>query len=139
MKLKLNKTTIVILIVAAVAVYLLWKRHKESAAADTGDSSTAASDPTSLDYILENITFTSAERAKILALKKKADNDASYRQKIQDKADATGRSFDQQLVLDAIWVLYHSDSGWVDGTGSASEYGWKLQQKVLQLAGQSLW
>lgn len=136
---KLNKKTIIILIVVAVVAYLLWKRSKATGVTDSG-SNTPVDDPTSLDYILENVNFTSTERAKILALKKKVDTNVSYRQNIQDKADAKGRSFDQQLVLDAIWILYNpTNNAWIDGPDGSIDYGWKLQQKVLQLAGQSLW
>lgn len=137
----MKKKTIIILIVLAVAVYLLWKRGTFSKVTGLSGSEPDAhvDDPTSLNYILEHINFTSAERAKIVALSKACEADAARKQWMQDKAIEKGHSYDQQIVLDAIWLLYHSDSGWIDDAGSASDYGWKLQQKVLQLAGQSLW
>lgn len=141
MQININKKTIIIaLIVLAVAVYLLWKRGTFSKVTGSfGSEDAHVDDPTSLDYILEHINFTSAERAKIVALSKACEADAARKQRMQDKAIEKGHSYDQQIVLDAIWLLYHSDSGWIDDAGSASDYGWKLQQKVLQLAGQSLW
>ena len=135
MQININKKTIIIaLIVVAVAVYLLWKRGTFSKVTGSFGSEPDAHDPTSLDYILEHINFTSAERAKIVALSKACETDAARKQWMKDKAIEKGHSYDQRIVLDAIWMLYHSDSGWIDDAGSASDYGWKLQQKVLQLA-----
>ena len=141
----MSKKTIIILIVAAVAAFLLWKRGVLSKA--TGGSGSGSDnsgkdvdDPTSLDYILEHITFSSTERTKIEALRQKALTDKTYSQKIQAKANDKGRSFDQQLVLEAIWSLYNpTNNAWIDGPDGSADYGWKLQQKVLKLAGQSLW
>ena len=138
----MSKKTIIILIVAAVAVYLLWKRGTFSKAtgANGSEPDTPVDDPTSLDYILEHINFNANERKRLEALRQKSLTDKSYYQKILAKANETGRSFDQQLVLDAIWSIYNpSNNAWIDGPDGSIDYGWKLQQKVLQLAGQSLW
>ncbi len=138
----MKKKTIIILIVLAVAVYLLWKRGTFSKVTGSFGSEPDAhvDDPTSLDYILEHINFNDDERKRIESRRQKSLTDKSYYQKILGKANEKGRSFDQQLVLDAIWSLYNpTNNAWIDGPDGSSDYGWKLQQKVLQLAGQSLW
>lgn len=125
---KLNKKTIIILIVVAVALFLLWKKGvftKKQA------STTTTLTPGTLDYILANVDFTAAELAKINAYKAAVEASTTRREAIQAKADQKGHTFDQQLVLDAIWVLYHPKEAWIAGPDGSTDYGWKLQHKVL--------
>lgn len=131
---KISKKTIIIAIVAAVAAYLLWKKGKEGNVASLGDATlTAAPDTTSLNYILTHVSFTADERKKIEALRKAAEASEMTYQGIVAKANANGLSYDQQLVLDAIWLLYTQDGQWKTGPDGTSSYGWNLQQKVLNL------
>lgn len=148
-----TKIIIIVLIIAAVAAYLVWKRKKDqsgdetltaslgdiiaqsgSSEKPTGTVSGAFADHTSLDYILEHITFTTKERNKIEAMRQAAANNAQKRQQIQAKANVNGYSFDQQLVLEAIWALYNpTNTGWIAGPDGTTTYGWRLQQKVIKL------
>ncbi len=133
---QINKKTIIILIVVAVAAWLLWKRSKmRTVTADTGSGGGGESqDATSLDYILTHVDFNGTEREKINAVYNRAMTDKSYYQSILASANAKGYSFDQMVVLKALWALYNpTNSQW------ANERGWKLQQEVLKLNGQSLW
>jgi len=136
MKIEKKHIIIIIIIVVAVAAWLLWKRSKIKAM--TGDTSSGgggkSQDATSLDYILEHITFNGTEREKINAVYNRAMTDKSYYQSIVASANAKGYSFDQMVVLKALWALYNpTNSQWIN------ERGWKLQQEVLKLNGQSLW
>ncbi len=91
--------------------------------------------PGTLDYYLANIDFTTKERNKILAVKDAVAASVSWREQIQAKANAKGRTFDEQLVLDAIWLLYNpNNADWIAGPDGSTTYGWRLQQKVLNLA-----
>lgn len=129
-----KKTIIIIIIVVAVAAWLLWKRMKEKGTASMGDITlTSEPDTTSLNYILTHIDFTSTERKKIEALRKAAEASELTYQQILAKANAKGRTFDQQIVLDAIWLLYHPNDAWIAGPNGSTSYGWNLQQKVLNL------
>lgn len=136
---KIDNKTIIILIVVVVAAYLLWKRGTFSKV--TGASAGASvDDPTSLDYILKHVGFTAEERAMIESKRQACEASETTRQKYLEEAARKGYSLDQMIVLKAIWVLYNpSNNAWIDGPDGSSDYGWKLQQKVLQLAGQSLW
>lgn len=125
---KLNKKTIIILIVVAVAVFLLWKKgvfSKKTTDTDAGPT------PGTLDYILANVAFTPAEINKIKALKTAVEASTTRREAMQAKADQKGHTFDQQIVLDAIWLLYHPEDAWVAGPDGSTEYGWRLQHKVI--------
>lgn len=131
---KITKKTIIIVVVVAVAAWLLWKNMKEKGTASMGDALlTAEPDTTSLNYILTHVNFTSTERKKIEALRKAAEASEMTYQSILAKANANGRSYDQQLVLDAIWLLYTQDSEWLAGPNGSTTYGWNLQQQVLNL------
>lgn len=132
---KEKKVYIIIAIVVAVAVYLLWKRGVFAKGIDPGGNggSPTASSPSSLDYILTHVTFNGAERERISAVYSRAMTDKSYQQSIQAEANAKGYSFDQMVVLKALWALYHPGDQWT------TDRGWELQQEVLQLNGQSLW
>lgn len=125
---KINNKTIVVIIIVAVVAYLLWKKSKENAIVYVGASSgtTAEPDHTSLDYILTHIDFNSTERAKIESYKAAAEANNTLRQSVQAKAFTNGLSYDQQLVCEALWVLYHGTSNW-------STRGWGLTEKVKSL------
>lgn len=132
----MKKKTIIIIIVVAVVAWVLWKRTKDTTGVvvTEGNNLTASPDKTSLDYILTHINFTSAERAKIEALRQACEASNVKKQQMQAKAIEKGHSYDQQIVLDAIWVLYNpTNNGWIAGPDGSTSYGWKLQQKVLNL------
>ena len=129
-----KKTIIIIIIVVAVAAWLLWKRKGTSP--KEGDASSEAPSgpvPGTLDYYLANIAFTTAERNKILAVKDAVTASTTWREQMQAKANANGHTFDQQIVLDAIWLLYHPNEAWIAGPNGSTSYGWNLQQKVINL------
>ena len=129
-----KKIIIIVAVLLAVAAWLLWKRSKMKAM--TGDSGGGgeSQDATSLDYILTHVDFNGTEREKINAVYNRAMTDKSYYQSIVASANAKGYSFDQMVVLKALWALYNpTNSQWTN------ERGWKLQQEVLKLNGQSLW
>ena len=140
-----KKHIIVIAIVGAVVAYLLWKRGvftkvvtKVTGTGDDTDTGDADS-PSSLDYILEHIAFTNAERAKINEVYNHAMNDKTYYQYLIANANEKGYSFGQMVVLNAIWQLYTQNNSWVAGPNGETSYGYNLQHKVLRLNGQGLW
>ena len=125
---KISKKTIIIIIVAAVAAYLVWKKTRGSGSDAAEEVSVGSdTDTKSLDYILSHIAFNSAERNKIESLRQAAETSAITRQNIQAKAYNNGYSFDQQLVLEALWNLYHKNNSWTD------DRGWKLSKQVQAL------
>ena len=131
---KIEKKTIIIIIVVAVVAYLLWKRMKGSSTVTLTETVVGSSpDKTSLDYILSHVNFTSDERKKIESYRQSCETSNTTRQSIEAKAYEKGRSFDQQLALDAIWVLYTKNGQWIAGPNGKTTYGWNLQQKVLNL------
>lgn len=127
-----NKKLIIVLIVVAVAAFLLWRRSKASEEDPTvvNDDSGSAADHTSLDYILSHITFNSQERQKIESVRQAMETATTWRQKIAADAYKNGLSFDQQLVLDALWLLYIDPT---TGTDTSGGRRWKLESEVKNL------
>lgn len=134
---KKKKTIIIIVVVVAVAAIVAWKKGLFGKKAEGGvtGGSTAPPDTAELGYILSHVQFNDAERKKIESYKQAAQASEVTRQGILADANAKGYSYDQMLVLKALWVLYHQK----DKDKWDSDRGWKMQQAVLQLDGKSLW
>lgn len=136
MELKISKKHIVIVIVALVAVWLLWKKglFSKLKASTSGTSAPATGDASiDLDYILSHVVMDGRERNAINTFAEKCKTNAETRQNIQAKAYKNGVSFDQQVAFDAIWMLYHeySDGKWSNGW--TSERGWQLIAEIKKL------
>lgn len=126
---KLSKKTIIILIVVAVAAFLVWKKRKDASGTSdgSGSDSSGSSADVSLEYILTHIEFTSAERKKIEAVRKSMESNNIWRQQTAAKANNSGISFDQQMVCEALWLLYNNDKA------ISSTRCYELCQKVKKL------
>lgn len=124
--------TIVIALVVALAAFLVWwmlKKKKEA------PYKVGSSDPTTgtVDYIIANVPFTNAEIRKIRAVQSTVNASKTSLESMREKAAKKGNTLDEQIVLDAIWLLYHPKDAWIAGPDGKITYGWNLQQKVLNL------
>lgn len=114
---KLNKKTIIILIVVAVAGYLLWKNRKNTTvAAATVAGGTVSLDPTNLEDVIAAAQISNSLAA--IVRQKYADADAmqSLKDTIQRKANDKGNTYAQQVLFEALYVVYHmknADGTWV--------------------------
>lgn len=127
---KLEKKHIIIALVAVVALWFLWKKGlfgKLVSKAGAETPSEGGPSAIDLEYVLTHIAFNATERAKIEEVRKKTESDDSWRQSIQAKANKNGFSYDQQLAMDAIWLLYQKDGKWTD------DRGWKLIAEIKNL------
>lgn len=128
----MKKSTKIIIIVAVVAVaaFLVWKNRKKM---EDVSSPETASGTGSMAYILSKIPFTNKEICKIKAIQNVVNSSATYLESMKKKAAQRGNTVDEQIVLDAIWVLYTKDGKWLKGPDGTSDYGYRLQQAVLNL------
>lgn len=126
---KITKKTLIIMLVVAVVVYLLWRMRKQNMVVTYSGTETATIEPdhTTLGYILTHIDFNSTERNKIEAYRLASESQNTLRQIIEAKAIKNGLSYDQQLVCEALWLLYHDNTGWTN------DRGWKLIAEVKSL------
>lgn len=133
---KINVKTIVIVIVVGLVAFLFWRKSKKGESGSPDVSGTGAQ-PGTIDYILANVPFTNAEIRKIKGLQSTVNASTTYSESMRAKAAKNGTTFDEQIVLDAIWLLYHPNQDvsapWNAGPDGSTTYGWKLQQKVLNL------
>lgn len=124
-----KKIVIVMVIVAVVAAFLLWRRYNAvDLNVDQGSGGGNPVDHTSLDYILTHITFNTPERNKIESVRQATETANTWRQDIAAKANRNGLSFDQQLVLDALWLLYTDPNG-----NATNDRLWELTAEVKSL------
>ena len=107
---KIEKKHIIIAIVVAVAVYLLYKRgvfgKKEGA---EGSNASVTIDPVE-DVIAESGMYNS-EAKEVRSNIKKIKADEAWNEKVEEQADQLGRTYEQNLVINAYWTLYYNSEG----------------------------
>lgn len=127
---KLNKRTIIIVLIVAVVAYFVWKKMK-AATATANDSTPTVSgvDLDSVDSIIGAIGATSSEKTYVKRIEQKIADSPTWQSRIITKADNNGLTYAQQVVCDAYWLLYHDDATdtWKDARG------WKQTKKVKEL------
>lgn len=114
---KLNKKTIIILIVVAVVGWLLWKRYKTNAVT-TGTvsaSSGARLDPNNLEDVITAAKINSSLAAKVREKQAACDASNTIHDTVAQKAAAKGNTFEQQVLFEALYSVYHVKEGdtWV--------------------------
>ena len=132
---KLNKKTIIIAIVVAVVAFLLWKRMKAKSAVgvETEETVSNGTNTSSIDSILSAIGATSSEIANVRRTASAIDASPSWTERVVAKAKKNGITFQQQVVCEAIWMLYHPNGSWIAANGQSADRGGKLTNKVLAL------
>lgn len=137
---KIDKKTIIILIVVAVAAYLLWKRSKGSTVLAGGDvdiTTTPTYDKNNLDDCIK-VAFNgdpyndifAAKARKIYAAKTATMHEqAEY----QDKAEKKGYTIPQMAVIDGAYVecyQQNSDGTWTKRDDAHEAYFNKVKSRV---------
>lgn len=107
MTMKLEKKHIAVLVIAAVAIFLLWRKFGKSATSSA--SSLKQGNSIDLDYVLSHVTFDSQERSKINEVDLACQKNKEWRDDIQAKAIERGVSYAQELAINAIWMLYDAN------------------------------
>ena len=122
-----QKKLIIVAVVVAVALYFIWKNSK--AAKDGGSNDTGGStgggtagtrlDPSNLEDCITAGELTTSEADKVRQKYRDYQSYAVGRQQIIDKAKVNGLTYEQQLVCEVIYVMYHTYNA-ADGTWSAN-------------------
>ena len=107
----MKKKTIIILIVVAAVVFLLWKKgvfaKKETiSAVDTGR--------TDIDAIITASGITGTRATQLRKEVNWMNSQPDYVARIQAKAVEKGRTYEQQLVIEAIYAFHYKKEtdGW---------------------------
>ena len=121
-----NKKLIIILIVAAVAAYLLWKRKGTIVETETIAVSTGGLNPSDLEDVITAAQISNTQAALVREKASAAESMASLKNTIQEKATDKGNTYAQQVLFEAIYPVYHKkvDGAWVIKDATAST-NWK--------------
>lgn len=126
--------TILIIVVVALGAFLLWKKlKKDNTVNDKAEFSDNGPEAGTFEYIMANVPFTNSEVRYINKVRNAINASTTRTESVRAKASKKGNTFDEQVVLDAIWLLYHPEGSWIAGPDGKTDYGWRLQQKVLNL------
>lgn len=117
---KMNKKTIAIIVVVAVAAFLLWRRSKKSAGGATGVAIAPASasgsglSKTNVDDVIEAAGLTGSKAETVRKEVKYLKSNLNWSSQIEDKAAEKGRTYEQQLVIEALYAFHYKndDASW---------------------------
>ena len=112
---KLNKKTIIILIVVAVVGWLLWKRYKANNAVATETTTGTKLDPNNLEDVITAAKINSAQAEKVRQKARDCEASVTMHDSITQKAADKGNTFEQQVLFEALYPLFHVKQGdtWV--------------------------
>lgn len=125
---KLNKKTIIVILVVAVVAFLLWKRYKGQSA--TGGSGAASSgsylNPNNLEDVIKAAQISSDLAAKVREKASACEASVKVHDTVAEKAAEKGNTFEQQVLFEALYPLYHVNNNgtWVAKSESDSNT-WK--------------
>ncbi len=135
---QLNNRTIIIIVVA-VAAYLVWKKAKESKATDdtTATAPTALEGAESVEGVIAASGMTAADAAYVRQCQQRWEASLTERSKIETDAIAKGYTYVQMLVLKALWVKYY-DNATADfkpayADANVKNYVWKVQAAIKNM------
>lgn len=128
----MNKKTIIIIILVAVAVFIAWRmgwfaKTGATVAVTDPSSGSGSTGTTSTDDIINATSMTAQEREKCRGWVKEIENAIKQGRNgwsyaaLSDKAVRNGISYNQQLVISAIWQMYET----------AKLFGQEYAQKII--------
>ena len=109
---KISKKTIVIVIVVLVAAWLLWKRIKENK--NTIANAVSGIDKYSVDDVISAAGITGTKADKLRSEVNYLNSTSTWRSQIEDKALEKGRTYEQQVVITALYSFHYKkeDASW---------------------------
>lgn len=134
---QINNKIIIILIVAAVVAYFVWKKAKEAKAA-TGTGPTAPGGVESVEGVIAASGMTSTDAAYVRQFQTKREASLTDKAQIETKAISRGLTYAQMLALDALWTKYYDNATGDFKTAYANDanvkgYVWKVQAAIQNM------
>lgn len=140
---KIDEKTIIIIIVVAVAAYLIWKKNRATAGLDVNgdidisDTTATGYDKNNLEDVIK-VAFNGDTYASLFAEKSRKvyrNNTANMtdQAKYQEKADLKGYTFAQMAVIDGAYIecfKKQSDGTWVPRDDAHLAYFNKVVSRV---------
>lgn len=109
---KISKKTIVIVIVVVVVVWLLWKRRKANQTAM--DNAGSGLSKYSVDDVIAAAGLTGVRAETVRKEVNYLNSTTVWRSAIEDKAEQKGRTYEQQIVIEALYAFHYTkeDAAW---------------------------
>lgn len=111
----MKKRTIIILIIVALAVFLIWKkRQSEKAVADVVSEAGTGLNKYDVNDVIKAAGLTGSKATLVAKEVKYLKSNLSWNAAIEEKAEAKGRTNEQQLVIEALYAFHYkkADADW---------------------------
>lgn len=105
----MKKRTIIILVIVALVVFLIWKkRQSEKALAGNGLNKHDVND------VIKAAGLTGSNATLVAKEVKYLNSTTDWRNKIESKAAEKGRTYEQQVVIEALYAFHYkmADADW---------------------------
>ena len=141
---KISKKTIAIILVVAVAAWLLYKKSRMTVAglavSDTPAGSTGGVDVNNLESVIAASGMTSSDASEVRRYARTVEASTVKRENVQAKANEWGVTLTQMTALLALWNKYCTMENGQSvfkpeyrSNGQIKNYYWKLVQTIRDL------
>ncbi|MCR5040056.1 MAG: hypothetical protein K6A94_12075 [Bacteroidales bacterium] len=120
-----TKKIIIIAIVAAVVGYLLWKRSKQTGSSTTdAPASGSGLDKYDVDDVIKAAGITGTKATLVRKEANYLNSTLNWRSGIEEKAQQKGRTYEQQLVIEALYAYHYkkADADWKISSDQFKKY-----------------
>lgn len=111
----MKKRTIIILIIVALAVFLIWKkRQSEKAVADVVSEAGTGLNKYDVNDVIKAAGLTGSKATLVAKEVKYLKSNLSWNAAIEETAERKGRTNEQQLVIEALYAFHYkkADADW---------------------------
>lgn len=111
----MKKRTIIILVIVALVVFLIWKkRQSEKALAGMASGTGNGLNKHDVNDVIKAAGITGANATLVAKEVKYLNSTTDWRNKIESKAAEKGRTYEQQVVIEALYAFHYklADADW---------------------------
>lgn len=111
----MKKRTIIILVIVALVVFLIWKkRQSEKALAGMASEAGNGLNKHDVNDVIKAAGLTGSKATLVAKEVKYLNSTTDWRNKIESKAAEKGRTYEQQVVIEALYAFHYkmADADW---------------------------
>lgn len=111
----MKKRTIIILVIVALVVFLIWKkRQSEKALAGMASEAGNGLNKHDVNDVIKAAGLTGSNATLVAKEVKYLNSTTDWRNKIESKAAEKGRTYEQQVVIEALYAFHYkmADADW---------------------------
>ena len=119
-----KKKIIVIVVVLAVVAFLVWKKRKSANEANADTSTGSNLSKYDVNDVIAAAGITGQRAQNVLSKVGYLNGTTTWKAKIEDKAAQEGRTYEQQVVITALYAFYYKkkSNGWQIGKSQFNKY-----------------